>query len=79
MNIQLLPSPDIKHCFKVLTVSELLRQESDNVGPHAELDFWKSRMAKFNGLVEEMRSAEVKAALRCLQVSGSRLVKVLKS
>jgi len=32
----------------VLTESEQVRREADDVGPGAELQYWKSRMAKFN-------------------------------
>ena len=32
----------------VLTESEQVRREADDVGPNAELQYWKSRMAKFN-------------------------------
>ncbi len=33
---------------KVLTESEQIRREADDVGPSAELNYWKMRMAKFN-------------------------------
>ena len=33
---------------QVLTESEQVRREADDVGPSAELQYWKSRMAKFN-------------------------------
>jgi len=33
---------------QVLTESEQVRREADDVGPSAELLYWKSRMAKFN-------------------------------
>jgi len=33
---------------QVLTESEQVRREADDVGPRAELHYWKSRMAKFN-------------------------------
>ena len=32
----------------VLAKSEQLRKEADDIGPAAELDHWKQRMAKFN-------------------------------
>ncbi|XP_014680671.1 PREDICTED: dynein heavy chain 5, axonemal-like [Priapulus caudatus] len=60
---------------KVLTESEQIHRESDNVGPRAELEFWKRRMAKFNALEEELRSGKVKAALKCQQVAQSKLLK----
>ena len=33
---------------QVLVESEQIRREADNIGPLAELNYWKSRMAKFN-------------------------------
>jgi len=33
---------------RVLAESDLIRKESDDVGPSTELDYWKARMAKFN-------------------------------
>ena len=33
---------------QVLTQSEQVRREADDVGPSAELMYWKSRMAEFN-------------------------------
>jgi len=33
---------------QVLTESEQIRREADDVGPSAELHYWKGRMAKFN-------------------------------
>ena len=33
---------------QVLVESEQIRREADNIGPVAELNYWKSRMAKFN-------------------------------
>jgi len=32
----------------ILTESEQVRREADDVGPSAELQYWKSRMCKFN-------------------------------
>ena len=36
---------------QVLVESEQIRREADNIGPLAELNYWKSRMAKFNTCV----------------------------
>ena len=37
-----------KQIEQVLTESEQIRREADDIGPSAELNYWKSRMAKFN-------------------------------
>ena len=40
-----------KQIEQVLTEAEQIRREADNIGPTAELTYWKGRMAKFNTLV----------------------------
>ena len=37
-----------KQIEQVLTESEQIRREADDIGPSAELNYWKTRMAKFN-------------------------------
>ena len=37
-----------KQIEQVLAESEQMRREADDIGPTAELAYWKSRMAKFN-------------------------------
>ena len=37
-----------KQIEQVLAESEQMRREADDIGPTAELSYWKSRMAKFN-------------------------------
>lgn len=43
-----------KQIEQVLAESEQMRREADDIGPTAELAYWKSRMAKFNKYVVEM-------------------------
>lgn len=38
----------IKQLEQVLTESEQIRKEADNVGPNAEISYWKMRMIKFH-------------------------------
>ena len=40
---------------QVLAESEQMRKEADDVGPRAELEHWKQRMAKFNGLLDQIK------------------------
>lgn len=58
----------------ILAESEQIRREADNIGPRAELDYWKSRTSKFNYLLDQVKSHEVKAALGVLQAAKSRLL-----
>lgn len=46
-----------KQIEQVLAESEQMRKEADDVGPRAELEHWKQRMAKFNGLLDQIKGA----------------------
>ncbi|XP_054862859.1 dynein axonemal heavy chain 5 isoform X2 [Amphiprion ocellaris] len=61
---------------QVLTESEQMRKEADDVGPSAELEHWKRRMVTFNSLMEEVKRPEVKRTLGVLQVARSRMLRV---
>lgn len=61
---------------KVLAESEQMRKEADDVGPKAELDHWKKRMAKFNSLLDQIKGAECKAVVGVLHAAKSKLLKV---
>ncbi|XP_033111994.1 dynein heavy chain 5, axonemal-like [Anneissia japonica] len=60
---------------QVLTESEQMRKEADDIGPTAELDHWKQRMAKFNSLLEQIKSAHCKAVVGVLHVAKSKALK----
>lgn len=36
-----------------------MRKEADDIGPAAELDHWKQRMAKFSALLDEIKTPRV--------------------
>ena len=36
-----------------------MRKEADDIGPAAELDHWKQRMAKFSSLLDEIKTPRV--------------------
>lgn len=42
----------IRQIEQVLAESEQVRREADDVGPIAELTYWKTRLAKFNTWVD---------------------------
>ncbi|XP_071957897.1 dynein axonemal heavy chain 5-like isoform X2 [Antedon mediterranea] len=65
----------IRQIEQVLTESEQIRKEADNIGPRAELDHWKKRMSKFNYLLDQIKHPHVKAVLGVLQAAKSRLLK----
>ncbi|XP_076617159.1 dynein axonemal heavy chain 5 isoform X1 [Chaetodon auriga] len=60
---------------QVLTESEQMRKEADDVGPSAELEHWKRRMVTFNSLMEELKCPHVKRTLGVLQVTKSRTLR----
>lgn len=43
----------------MLAESEQMRKEADDIGPAAELEHWRQRMAKFNSLLDEIKSPRV--------------------
>ncbi|XP_067868157.1 dynein axonemal heavy chain 5 isoform X2 [Heterodontus francisci] len=64
-----------KQIEQVLAESEQMRKEADDIGPSAELDHWKTRMAKFNSLLDQIKSHQVRRVIRILQVAKSRSLK----
>ncbi|CAF0837526.1 unnamed protein product [Adineta steineri] len=68
----------IKQMEQVLAESEQIRREADNIGPRAELDYWKKRMTKFNFLLHQIKGQDVKAVLTILQTARSKLIQQWK-
>uniref|UniRef100_H3AFE6 Dynein axonemal heavy chain 5 n=1 Tax=Latimeria chalumnae TaxID=7897 RepID=H3AFE6_LATCH len=64
-----------KQIEQVLTESEQMRKEADDIGPFAELEHWKKRMASFNSLLDEVKSVRVKRVVSILQIAKSRTLK----
>ena len=53
-----------------------MRREADNVGPKAELEHWKKRMAKFNSLMDQIKSTDCKTVTGILIAAKSKVIKV---
>ncbi|CAF0723345.1 unnamed protein product [Didymodactylos carnosus] len=68
----------IKQMEQVLAESEQIRREADNIGPRAELEYWKKRMTKFNFLLDQIKGTDVKAVLTILQTAKSKLIQQWK-
>ncbi|XP_069769396.1 dynein axonemal heavy chain 5 isoform X5 [Narcine bancroftii] len=64
-----------KQIEQVLAESEQMRKEADDIGPSAELDHWKLRMSKFNSLLDQIKSPQVRRIIGILQVAKSRTLK----
>ena len=60
----------------ILTQSEQMRKESDSVGPRAELEHWKKRMAKFDSLTTCVKSPQCRAVISVLVASKSKVLQV---
>uniref|UniRef100_A0A8C5EBC4 AAA+ ATPase domain-containing protein n=1 Tax=Gouania willdenowi TaxID=441366 RepID=A0A8C5EBC4_GOUWI len=65
----------IKQIEQVLAESDQLRKEADDLGPRAELDHWKKRMSRFNYLLDQLKTRDVKAVLGVLLLAKSKLIK----
>ncbi|XP_030605476.1 dynein heavy chain 5, axonemal-like [Archocentrus centrarchus] len=65
----------IKQLEQVLAESDQLRKEADDLGPRAEVDHWKKRMTRFNYLLDQLKSPDVKAVLGVLLMAKSKLMK----
>jgi dynein heavy chain len=61
-----------KQIEQVLAESEQMRKEADDVGPRAELEHWKQRMAKFNGLLDQIKGNTCQTVVSALHQSKSR-------
>ena len=60
----------------ILTQSEQMRRESDSVGPRAELEHWKKRMAKFDSLTTCVKSPQCRAVISVLVAGKSKVLQV---
>ncbi|XP_032037004.1 dynein heavy chain 5, axonemal-like [Aythya fuligula] len=68
----------IKQIRQVLVESEQMRRETGDIGPSAELEYWKSRMSSFNSLLDEIKSSRVKKIISILQAARSKTLKQWK-
>ena len=53
-----------------------MRKEADNVGPRAELEHWKKRLAKFDFLTKSVKSPECRTVVAILVAAKSKVLKV---
>ena len=63
-----------KQISQVLAESEQMRKEADDVGPRAELEHWKRRTAKFNGLLDQIKAPTCVHTMGILHQAKSRLI-----
>ena len=65
-----------KEIHQILTQSEQMRRESDDVGPRAELEHWKKRMAKFDSLTTSIKTPQCRAIINILVAAKSKVLQV---
>ncbi|XP_020559538.1 dynein heavy chain 5, axonemal isoform X3 [Oryzias latipes] len=58
----------------ILSESNQLRKVTDDLGPRAELNYWKKRMSRFSYLLEQLKSPHVRTILRVLGLAKSKLI-----
>ena len=68
-----------KEIQQILTKSEQMRRESDDVGPQAELEHWKKRMAKFDSLTSSIKAPQCRAIINVLVAAKSKVLQVSHS
>ncbi|NWI97343.1 DYH5 protein, partial [Pitta sordida] len=61
-----------KQIRQVLVESEQIRREADDIGPSAELEYWKTRMSLFSSLLDEIKSSRVKKMISILRAARSK-------
>ena len=66
-----------KEIEQILTESEQMRKEADDIGPRAELDHWKKRMAKFDSLSDCIKSPQRRTVIAIIIAAKSRVLKVI--
>ena len=59
-----------------MTESEQMRKETDDVGPKAELDHWKKRLARFDSLTACVKSPQCRNIVSILVAAKSKVLKV---
>ncbi len=53
-----------------------MRKEADNVGPRAELEHWKKRLARFDSLNTCVKSPHCRTVVSVLVAAKSKVLKV---
>ena len=59
-------------CNKIqnlLSITEQVRQEDENSGPRAEMDYWRERMSIFSSLVDSIKSQPTRVVISVLKAA----------
>ncbi|XP_052061669.1 dynein axonemal heavy chain 8-like [Mytilus californianus] len=67
-----------KQIEQILAESDQMRKEADDTGPMAELDHWRQLMARFNALLEQIKSHNCRMVINIINISKSKVLKKWK-
>ncbi|XP_056012226.1 dynein axonemal heavy chain 8-like [Ostrea edulis] len=67
-----------KQIEQILAESDQMRKEADDTGPLAELEHWRQLMARFNALLEQIRSHNCRMVINILNVAKSKVLRKWK-
>ncbi|GBP33368.1 Dynein heavy chain 5, axonemal [Eumeta japonica] len=68
----------IKQIIKVIVQSQQLRREASNIGPLAELDYWRRQLTTFTSIIEHIKCEPCQMYMHTLIRAKSKLVKKWK-
>jgi dynein heavy chain len=68
-----------KQMEKLVTESDTGRKESEDAGPNTELDYWKTRLSKFNSITEQLKTRECKSVLGVCTAAKSKILRRWKT
>ena len=53
-----------------------MRKEADDTGPLAELEHWRQLMARFNALLDQIKSHKCRMVINIINIARSKVLKV---
>ena len=53
-----------------------MRKEADDTGPLAELEHWRQLTARFNSILEQVKSLKCRMIINILHIAKSKILKV---
>ena len=60
----------------MLVQNEQIRKEADDTGPMAEFEYWRAMTARFNSILEQIKSHNIRMSIHILHVAKSNILKV---
>ncbi|XP_071095783.1 dynein axonemal heavy chain 8-like [Haliotis cracherodii] len=67
-----------KQIEQILAESDQMRKEADDTGPLAELEHWRQMMARFNALLEQIKSHKCRMVINIIHIARSKVLKKWK-